>query len=59
VTSGKVDGVAIPDDQNIIADYPIAVLKSTQNQAVANAFINLVLSGDGQGILRASGFMGV
>jgi len=59
VTSGKVDGVAIPDDQNIIADYPIAILKSTQNQAVANAFINLVLSGDGQGILKASGFMGV
>ena len=58
VTSGKVDGVAIPDDQNIIADYPIAVLKSTQNQAVANAFINLVLSGDGQDILKASGFMG-
>src|SRR5712671_1109150 len=58
VTSGKVDGVAIPDDQNIIADYPIAILKSTQNQAVANAFINLVLSGDGQGILKASGFMG-
>jgi len=59
VTSGKVDGVAIPDDQNIIADYPIAILKSTQNQAVANAFINLVLSGDGQGLLKASGFMGV
>ena len=59
VTSGKVDGVPIPDEQNIIADYPIAALKSTQNQAVANAFINLVLSGDGQGILKASGFLGV
>jgi len=59
VTSGKVDGVAIPDDQNIVADYPIAVLKSTQNQAAANAFINFVLSGEGQGILKASGFLGV
>jgi molybdate transport system substrate-binding protein len=57
-TSGKVDGVAIPDDQNIIADYPIAVLKSTQNQAVATAFVNLVLSADGQAILKAAGFQG-
>jgi len=58
VTSGKVDGVTIPDDQNVIADYPIAVLKSTQNQVVAIAFINLVLSTDGQAILEAAGFQG-
>ena len=58
VTSGKVDGVTIPDDQNVIADYPIAVLKSTQNQAVATAFVNLVLSTDGQAILKAAGFQG-
>ena len=58
LTSGKVDGVTIPDDQNIIADYPIAVLKSTTNRTAANAFVDLVLSPDGQAILKAAGFEG-
>ena len=56
VTSGQVAGVAIPDAQNVIADYPIALLKGAQNQAGANAFISLVLSADGQAILKAAGF---
>jgi molybdate transport system substrate-binding protein len=59
VTSGKVDGVAIPDDQNVLADYPIAPLKSAANATAAQAFIDLVLSPDGQAILRAAGFQGV
>jgi len=58
LTSGKVDGVTIPDDQNIIADYPIAVLKSTTNRTAANAFVDLVLSPDGQAVLNAAGFQG-
>lgn len=58
VTSGKVDGVAIPDDQNVLADYPIAALKSATNTAGAQAFIDLVLSPDGQSILKAAGFQG-
>jgi molybdate transport system substrate-binding protein len=59
VTSGKVDGVAIPDSQNVVADYPIAVLKAASNSAAAQAFIDLVISPDGQAILRAAGFQGV
>ena len=59
VTSGKVDGVTIPDSQNVIADYPVAVLKGAQNAAGAQAFIDLVLSSDGQTILKAAGFQGV
>jgi molybdate transport system substrate-binding protein len=59
VTSGQVDGVAIPDTQNVIADYPIAVLKGAQNQMGATAFVDLALSSDGQTILRAAGFEGV
>ena len=58
VTSGQVEGVAIPDAQNVVADYPIALLKGAQNQAGANAFIDLVLSADGQAILKAAGFEG-
>jgi len=59
VTSGKVDGVAIPDGQNVIADYPIGILKSAQNAAGAKAFVDLVLSADGQAILKTAGFEGV
>jgi molybdate transport system substrate-binding protein len=56
VTSGKVDGVAIPDSQNVIADYPIAPLKNARNKATADSFISFVLSPDGQSILKAAGF---
>ena len=59
VTSGKVDGVTIPDEQNVIADYPIAGLKSAANAAGAGAFIDLVLAPDGQATLKAAGFQGV
>lgn len=59
VTSGLVDGVVIPDAQNVIADYPIAILKAAQNHAGATAFVNLVLSAEGQAILKAAGFEGV
>ena len=59
VTSGKVDGVRIPDDQNVIADYPVGILKSTQNVAGSKAFVSLLLSADGQSLLKAAGFEGV
>ena len=59
VTSGQVDGVAIPDAQNVVADYPIAIVKGTQNLSAATAFVDLVLSTNGQAILRAAGFEGV
>lgn len=58
-TSGQVDGVFIPDAQNVVADYPIAVLKSSQNQEVANLFITFVLSPAGQATLMNAGFEGV
>jgi len=58
VTSGKVDGVAIPDDQNVIADYPIAALGAAQNPDGAQAFINYVLSAGGQAVLKTAGLQG-
>jgi molybdate transport system substrate-binding protein len=59
VTSGKVDGVTIPDAQNVIADYPVALLKSAQNPEIGKLFIESLLSADGQAILKAAGFGGV
>src|SRR2546426_2785264 len=57
-TSGKVDGVAIPDPYNVVADYPIAILKHAQDSNAAFAFEALVLSPTGQSILIADGFEG-
>lgn len=58
VTSGKVDGVTIPDPQNVIADYPLAVLKDAPDPAQAQTFVTFVMSSHGQSILAAAGFQG-
>ncbi len=58
VTSGKVDGIPIPDDQNVIAEYPVGILKTAQNYAGAKAFVALLLSADGQVTLKSAGFEG-
>jgi molybdate transport system substrate-binding protein len=52
----KVEGVALPDDQNIPATYPIAVVKATKNPQAAQAFVDEVVSGQGQQALQAAGF---
>jgi molybdate transport system substrate-binding protein len=57
-TNAKVSGVTIPNEQNVIADYPIAILKSAANPTAAQAFVDLVLSPDGQAFLKAAGFQG-
>lgn len=56
VTSGKVDGVQIPDELNVIADYPVAKLKATADAKGADEFISYLLSSNGQAILVAAGF---
>jgi molybdate transport system substrate-binding protein len=56
VTSGKVDGVAIPDAQNVVADYPVAKLKAAQNATAADEFIAELLASKGQAILFGAGF---
>lgn len=52
----NVAGVAIPSDQNVIAEYLIAALSGAPNPSGANAFISFVLSADGQSILKDAGF---
>jgi molybdate transport system substrate-binding protein len=56
VTNHKVDGVVIPDEQNVIADYAIAATSNTKNRSGANRFIEFVLSPTGQSALKAAGF---
>jgi len=55
--AGMVTGVVIPDAQNIIATYPIAVVKATANAAAAAAFVTEALSGLIQKALLKRGFL--
>jgi len=55
-TDGAVDGVDIPEDVNVVADYRIAVLANAPNPDAASAFVDFVLSDEGQAILTKFGF---
>ena len=59
VTAGgdKVEGVDIPQTQNVTATYPIATVKATKAQDKAQAFMDLVLSAQGQQVLEQYGFL--
>jgi molybdate transport system substrate-binding protein len=53
----RATGVPIPDEQNAIATYPIAVVRAAKNHAAAVAFVAELLSGSGQRVLTARGFL--
>jgi molybdate transport system substrate-binding protein len=53
---GTVDGIEIPDDVNVFAEYPIAVLSDAPNPIGATAFTTFVLSDRGGKILSDYGF---
>jgi molybdate transport system substrate-binding protein len=53
----NVEGVAIPDSDNVIASYPIAVMKTAANGTGAEAFTRYVLSPAGQRTLAGFGFL--
>jgi molybdate transport system substrate-binding protein len=53
-----VTGVAIPDNQNVVATYPIAVVKATKSHGAAQAFVDQVVSGAVQQALTKRGFLG-
>jgi molybdate transport system substrate-binding protein len=54
---GKVTGVPIPDAQNKVGTYEIAVLKASSNMAAAQAFVTSAVSGDVQAELKTAGFL--
>jgi molybdate transport system substrate-binding protein len=53
-----VKQVPIPPQYNVVAEYPVAVLRGSKRPAVADAFAAFLLSGAGQGILQQLGFRG-
>jgi molybdate transport system substrate-binding protein len=54
---GSVTGVRIPLSQNVVAVYPIGVVKDSSNTPVARAFETYVLSAAGQRTMRQFGFL--
>jgi molybdate transport system substrate-binding protein len=54
---GKVEGVEFPESADAVNDYPITVLKESDNAEAAKAFIALVRSAEGQRLLTGAGFL--
>lgn len=52
-----VEGVSIPDDQNVVAVYPIAPIAGAGNPKLAKAFVEFVASPAGSRVLAKYGFL--
>ncbi len=57
LVDSRVDGVVIPSALNVVAEYPLAVLKEASNPTTAEAFVVLVRSPDGQAVMSKYGFL--
>jgi molybdate transport system substrate-binding protein len=55
--SPRVQEFEIPDQYNVLASYPVAVLQSSRNPGAARQFLELLLSDEGQGVLQRHGLM--
>jgi molybdate transport system substrate-binding protein len=53
----KVAIIDIPAKVNVVAEYPVAVLEKAPEAAAARAFVDLLLSADGQKRLATAGFV--
>lgn len=58
-TADAVSSLEIPDELNMVARYPIAPLLDARRPELAQAFIALVLSPEGQAVLVEHGFLPV
>ena len=54
--SDEVDGIAFTEAQQAINTYPMATLKEAKNPVLAKAFVDHVLSPQGQAVLAEAGF---
>jgi molybdate transport system substrate-binding protein len=51
-----VEGIAFPEAEDAVNDYPLVTLVEAPNPEAAQAFVDLVLSDEGQQALEAAGF---
>jgi len=54
--AGRVRLVALPDHANVVAEYPVGVVRRSPRAAAARAFVALLVGPTGQAILRRHGF---
>jgi molybdate transport system substrate-binding protein len=52
----RVEGIAFPEADAAVSEYPICVLDDAPNPEAAQAFVDLVLSAEGQRALAEAGF---
>jgi molybdate transport system substrate-binding protein len=52
----SVEGIEFPEAEHAVNDYPVCVLTDAPNAEAAQAFVDLVLSDEGQAALAAAGF---
>jgi molybdate transport system substrate-binding protein len=55
-SGNRVTGVDIPEEYQVLALYPVAVVKDSRNTALAHRFIDYLTSPAGQKILAELGF---
>ncbi len=53
----ELNAVEIPDDVNVIATYPIAVVDGAPNAEMAQTFVDYVTGAEGQATLKSFGFL--
>ena len=54
--AGRVTGVDIPEQHQVIARYPVAAVKGTNNADLAHRFVDFLASPAGQSVLADFGF---
>jgi len=54
--TSKVDKIDIPDEYNIIAEYPLGILLESKYPAESWEFMDLVMSDEGKAVLEKYGF---
>jgi molybdate transport system substrate-binding protein len=52
----EVQVIEIPENVNVMATYPIATIAESQHPELAQEWVDLVLSDEGQGVLEEYGF---
>ncbi len=55
-TTDEVEAVKVPDDENAVASYPAATLKSSKQSKDAAAFVKWLSTPEAQKLLRDAGF---
>jgi molybdate transport system substrate-binding protein len=54
--TSKVDKIAIPDEYNVIAEYPMGILRESKYPVQSQKFMSLVMSNEGKAVLEKYGF---